>query len=146
MRRAGGERDAHTGRCLCGAVRYEVRGPLRGVVACHCSNCRRWHGHHGAYTSASVDHIRVVQDRSLRWYDSTTDETPNVRRGFCGDCGSSLFWHPQDEDEIAIAAGSLDAPTGLVTIRHVWTSRAGDYYELCDGAPRFERGWGRDDR
>lgn len=131
----------HFGRCLCGAVRYEVRGPLRGVVACHCSNCRRWHGHHGAYTSASIHHVRIVERRSLRWYDSTTDATPNVRRGFCGTCGSSLFWHPHDQDTISIAAGTLDAPTGLATVGHIWTSCGGDYYELCDGLPRFVRGW-----
>jgi hypothetical protein len=42
-----------TGGCLCGAIRYTVRGPLRGVILCHCGQCRRWHGHLGAYTSAA---------------------------------------------------------------------------------------------
>jgi len=130
-----------SGGCLCGAVRYEIRGPLRGVVNCHCSNCRRWHGHHGAYTSAGLDGLQLVQDGGLQWYDSVSDETPNVRRGFCRECGSSLFWHPLGQDAIAIAAGSLDAPTGLETIAHLWTSRRGDYYELGDGLPAFERGW-----
>jgi hypothetical protein len=133
--------DVHGGGCLCAAVRYQVRGPLRGVVACHCSNCRRWHGHHGAYTSAPVDRLRVLDDRVLRWYDSATDATPDVRRGFCRNCGSSLFWHPRGRDVIAIAAGSLDEPTGLATIGHVWTSCRGDYYALCDALPQFERGW-----
>ena len=33
------------GGCECGAVRYEVRGPLREVIDCHCGQCRRTHGH-----------------------------------------------------------------------------------------------------
>jgi hypothetical protein len=128
------------GGCLCGAVRYEVGGTLRDVVNCHCSVCRRWHGHHGAYTSTALDGLSFVEDRGLAWYESTTDDTEGVRRGFCRECGSSLFWHPSGTPAIAIAAGSLDAPTGLRTIKHVWTSRRGDYYELSDPLPRHERG------
>jgi hypothetical protein len=128
------------GGCLCGAVRYEVRGALRDVVNCHCSVCRRWHGHHGAYTSTALDGVRLVEDRGLVWYESAADATPGVRRGFCGECGSSLFWHPNGAPAIAIAAGSLDAPTGLRTIEHVWTSRQGDYYEISDQLPSHERG------
>ena len=44
-----------TGGCACGAVRYEVTQELTQVTFCHCSKCRRWHGHVGAY--AAVDRI-----------------------------------------------------------------------------------------
>jgi hypothetical protein len=40
-----------TGGCLCGAIRYEVRGPLRPVVDCHCTMCRRTSGHFAAFTA-----------------------------------------------------------------------------------------------
>ena len=42
-----------TGRCLCGAVHYQIRGPLRPVVNCHCGQCLRTHGNVAAYTSAA---------------------------------------------------------------------------------------------
>jgi hypothetical protein len=129
-----------SGGCLCGAVRYEVGGTLRDVINCHCSVCRRWHGHHGAYTSTALEGLRLVEDRGLAWYESTSDETAGVRRGFCRECGSSLFWHPSGAPAIAIAAGSLDAPTGLRTVAHLWTSRQSDYYEIGDRLPRHERG------
>jgi hypothetical protein len=130
-----------TGGCLCGAVRYEITGELRGVVNCHCAKCRRFHGHYGAYTSVKLEQLVLTNQQGLRWYRSVTDETPNVQRGFCSRCGSSLFWHPKEQERIAIAAGSLDDDTGLATIGHVWLSQKSDYYELCDDLPRFDRGW-----
>jgi hypothetical protein len=105
-----------TGRCLCGAVRYEIRGRLRNVVNCHCSKCRRFHGHPGAYTSVRRGDLVLTAQAGLKWYRSVTDETPNVHRGFCGECGSSLFWDPRGSGQnIAVTAGSLDSPTGLKT-------------------------------
>ncbi len=82
------------GGCLCGAVRYEAVGDLRGVVNCHCSKCRRFHGHYGAYTSVKMRDLIFNEQRELKWFHSLTDETPNVHHGFCGECGSSLFLAP----------------------------------------------------
>ena len=130
-----------TGGCLCGAVQYRILGDLRGVVNCHCSKCRRFHGNFGAYTSVTLNDLEFVEKRGLKWFRSVTDETPNVHRGFCAECGSSLFWHPRDVDRIAVAAGSLDEPTGLATIGHVWTGQIGDYYDILDDLPRHEKRW-----
>ncbi len=120
---------AVTGRCLCGAVRFEVDGPLRDVVVCHCGECRRWAGHVWASTSAPRDALRVSEQSALRWIDSPESET-HARRGFCCECGSSLFWEAPGRDTISIAAGALDPPTGLRTTREIYTEFAGDYYRL----------------
>jgi hypothetical protein len=128
-----------SGRCLCGAVRYEVRGPLRDVLLCHCVECRRWSGHVFAATAARREHLVLLEDRGLRWVASPGSES-DARRGFCVECGSSLFWDAPARDTVSIAAGSLDEPTGLRTLGHVYVSQAGDYYELLeDGLPRNER-------
>jgi hypothetical protein len=129
-----------TGGCLCGAVRYEVRGPLRNIINCHCSKCRRFHGHVGAYTSVRREHLALTRRDGLKWYRSMTDETPNVHRGFCRECGSSLFWDPRGSgSHIAVAAGSLDAPAALKTLGHVWVSQKAGYYDITDGLPQFEQ-------
>ena len=130
-----------SGGCLCGAVQYKIFGDLRGIINCHCSKCRRFHGNFGAYTSVNEDHLGFVEKRGLKWFKSITDETPNVHRGFCDECGSSLFWHPRDREEVFIAAGSLDDPTNLQTIGHVWISQISDYYEINDNLPKYEKGW-----
>ena len=127
-----------TGRCLCGAVRYEVNGPLRDVLICHCEECRRWHGHFSASTAARRDDLVLIEQAGLKWIDSPRSDA-RARRGFCGECGSSLFWDPPDRETISIAAGTLDGPTDLRVIEHWYVSQAGDYYELPpDGLPRHE--------
>ena len=129
------------GGCLCGEVQYEIYGALRDILNCHCSKCRKFHGNFGAYTSIQVENLKITQQKSLRWYKSPTDETPNVNRGFCSECGSSLFWHPKDQPSIAVAAGSLAAPTNLKTMGHVWCSQIADYYKIEDDLPQFDERW-----
>jgi hypothetical protein len=128
-----------SGRCLCGAVRFEVRGPLRDVLLCHCVECRRWSGHAFAATSAKKTDLVMLKSDALRWVASPESES-DARRGFCAECGSSLFWDAPDRETISIGVGSLDEPTGLTTIGHVYVSQVGDYYELPDdGLPRNQR-------
>ena len=117
-----------TGRCLCGAVRYEVHGPLRDVLICHCVECRRWGGHVAACTAVKNEELVFVEDRGLRWIESPESDA-HARRGFCGECGSSLFWDAPDRETICILAGTLDPPTGLRVAGHEYVHQASDYYE-----------------
>jgi len=127
-----GAAEATTGGCLCGAVRYAVRGRLRDVVNCHCSRCRRTHGHVGAYTEAAWADLDLVEQGGLAWYVADERE-----RGFCGDCGASLFWRRVGGERVSIAAGTLDGPTGLRTAAHIFVDSKGDYYDIADDLPRF---------
>ena len=122
-----------TGGCVCGAVRYSVSGPLRPVVACHCRECRRLTGHHWAATRAYREDLHIDHDAGLRWFDSSE----GVRRGFCGECGANLFFDRVASAGVTIGAGSLDEPTGLELVQHIFTAEAGDYYEIADGHPQF---------
>jgi hypothetical protein len=127
-----------TGRCLCGAVRYEVTGELRDVLICHCQECRRWHGHVAACTAASRADLVLLEQRGLRWIDSPQSDA-HARRGFCAECGSSLFWDAPGRPTVSIAAGTLDGHTGLRVAAHWYVAQAADYYELpADGLPRHE--------
>ena len=125
-----------TGGCLCGAVRFRIDGELRDVVFCHCTRCRRFHGHVGAYTTCARSDLTLIGEGTLRWF--TLDGSS---RGFCSACGSSLFWSREGLGTIGVAAGALDEPTGLRPLRHVFVADAGDYYEIADGLERFPS-WG----
>ena len=124
---------SHGGGCQCGAVRYEVTGKLRGVVNCHCDICRRLHGAFGAYTQCANADLAVTEERGLAWYQSSA----TARRGFCRDCGASLFWQPAGFATTSIAAGSLDQPSGLKTIGHIYIAEKADFYEIADGLEQF---------
>jgi hypothetical protein len=118
-----------TGGCACGAVRYEVSLELTPVTFCHCSKCRRWHGHVGAYAAVDRPGFRLTEQRGLKWYVASS----TVNKGFCGDCGSSLLWDEAGEPKkMSICAGTLDAPTGLVAKAHIYLGSRGDYYEVPD--------------
>ena len=112
------------GNCLCGGVEFEVDPPLRDVIACHCSQCRKTSGHYWAATSVAHDRFRLISDATLDWYESS----PSARRGFCRCCGASLFWQPVGEARISFAPGPLEGPTGLTVAEHIFTEDAGDYY------------------
>ena len=125
---------AARGRCQCGGVRFEVHGPLLAVIYCHCALCRRLNGHFAAATACAPAHLRLLSAQSLRWYASS--ET--ARRGFCGTCGSQLFWEPVHGGHISIWAGSLDTPTGLKASMHIFVAEKGDYYGIADGLPQWQ--------
>ena len=126
-----------TGGCLCGRVRYTVRGPLRGIVLCHCGQCRRVHGHVGAYTSAAHADVTLEGADALRWFATSA----RGRRGFCGTCGSSLFFEPAAEARLAIVAGSLDQPSGLQVIGHEYVLDKADYVRIDDDLPARPGDW-----
>jgi hypothetical protein len=124
-----------SGGCLCGAVRFTAPATREMVVNCHCSMCRRFHGHYGAYVRGAADGLTFSEERGLAWYASSKE----ARRGFCRICGSSLFWHGTEHSYVAIAAGALDQPTGFSTGKHIFVADKADYYEITDSLPQREQ-------
>lgn len=116
-------------------MRFETTGEPTKVTYCHCSKCRRWHGHVGAYAAVERSTFRLVEERGLAWFTLN----PKVRRGFCAECGSSLLWDEDGDTHIAICAGVFDAPSGLTSKAHIFVASKGDYYELPeDGLLRLD--------
>lgn len=117
-----------TGSCLCGGVSYKINGPVRDIVNCFCEQCRKTSGHHVAATRVNKDHLELVNEETLEWFECL----PDVFRGFCNTCGGSLFWDNKTsfDNEIAVMAGTLDAPTNLKTIGNIFTEDASDYCQI----------------
>jgi len=120
------------GSCLCGAVRFTVTGAPFDPAACHCSQCRKWSGHVWAAAVVAQDGIEIAGP--VRWYRSSE----RARRGFCPDCGSSLFWQESGSGNIDFALGAVDGPSGMHLERHIFTESKGAYYDLPDSEPQQE--------
>ena len=95
-----------SGGCLCRAVRYEITGPMRRVVYCHCEQCRKTSGHFVAATSVQTDELHISEDSGLEWYQSSDI----ADRGFCRRCCWRLLAIGWGEGELQCA--QLEAAAG----------------------------------
>lgn len=129
--------DQITGRCLCGELRFQARLPSRWVAHCHCTQCRRAHG------AAFVTWIGLEEagcriddpQGRLRWYRSSAQG----ERGFCAQCGSSLFFRSQRwPGELHATVANLDGPPDRAPQAHVFWDTHVDWGlpDPGDGLPR----------
>lgn len=121
-----------TGHCLCGAVTFGGHWAGDSLRACHCEQCRRWSGH--VWAATGLSDFRA--EGPLRWFASSE----RAERGFCGTCGSALFWRRRGSDLTEVAAGALDRPTGLALQGHIFVADKGVYYDIADGLPQYGQG------
>ena len=126
------------GGCLCGAVRYVARGPLREILVCHCVECRRWTGRAWAVTAAQDDDLELSGD--LVWIASPHSAL-GASRGFCARCGSSLFYRAPGRERTGMGAGTLDDPSGLHVAAHIWVSQSVDWDPPPSGLRTYPGGY-----
>ena len=119
------------GSCLCGDVRFEVERPLRDVIVCHCTFCRRSGTNAAAYTWAPHRAVRLLEPNELRVYVDRNGR----ERSFCGTCGASLFWVVPGGEGVSISAGALDGDPGLRVARHIHADSAAPWESLPHGVP-----------
>lgn len=125
------------GSCLCGGVRYTIRGPFHVFRYCHCSRCRKATG------SAHASNLFVAPDR-FRW---TAGEALVVRYDlpqarsfatcFCRLCGSPLPHATRSGEEIVVPAGSLDVDPGCRPEHSIFRDHGAAWYEDPASLPSF---------
>lgn len=126
------------GSCLCGRIRYEIRGPLGRASHCHCSMCRKAHGAaFGTYARVSRSEFAwLAGEAVVQAYRSS----PKVSRTFCGTCGSTLqFIHDDRPETFALALGTLDDDPGIRPTHHIFVSGKAPWFEITDNLPQHEQ-------
>jgi GNAT superfamily N-acetyltransferase len=125
-----------TGGCLCGAVRYEIQGPVREVSYCHCPSCRR------AAAAPVVAWATFPHDtlRFVRGAPAAFASSPPVSRTFCATCGTPLTYVTRNDPEwIDVTVGSMDAPECMAPDDHIWTESRLPWFVPDDDLPRLPR-------
>ncbi|HEY3798249.1 MAG TPA: GFA family protein [Caulobacteraceae bacterium] len=125
-----------TGSCLCGAVAYEIAGPLAGVQLCHCSQCRRASGTAFA-ANLPVD---VANFRILRGADrlKSFESSPGKERLFCEGCGSPIISRAASAPGwVRVRAGTLDEPAETHAAFRFHTASNVAWLPITDDLPRY---------
>lgn len=108
----------HSGRCLCGAIGYEVNDKLEFVVNCHCEYCRLAHG-------ADYVPVAMITDDKLKITRGSENitrfevEKVSAFRCFCTHCGTRLFNHSPDFKFISLIIATLDRASDFQAIANV---------------------------
>jgi hypothetical protein len=104
------------GGCFCGAVRFRLNGIPTDVGHCHCRMCQRASG--ALFLAwATVDRGDfAVTAGTPRWFRSSA----GAQRGFCGGCGTNLFFANDGADDIDVTIGALDEPDAVTPLRNTW--------------------------
>lgn len=130
-----------TGRCLCGAVTFELGGDLIATAVCHCDHCQRQSG--GAFSVNLIAHeSQLTVNGELKTYEETGENNDNVyvRRKFCPSCGSPIVSElALSPGIIAVKAGVLDDKSGVNPTVEVWCVDRQPWVSLPGMAVSMER-------
>ena len=126
-----------TGRCLCGAVRFEITEPLTFAGYCHCQRCQRRSG------AAASPQARPAPGafRLLSGEEHVRGWTPDdgLTKEFCAACGSSLWSRNEDGSVRSVRLGLFDADPGIRPSDRQWVSSAAPWEPIPDdGLTRHE--------
>jgi hypothetical protein len=130
------EKNLITGRCLCGAVQFEIDGRLGPAIYCHCSQCRRASG--SAFAANASVRARYLHFRSGRDAIREYEATPGKFRAFCSRCGSPVYSRlASDPETFRIRLGTLDGDPGRRPLSHFWVGSKAVWHTITDELPQF---------
>jgi hypothetical protein len=125
------------GGCLCGAVRYTLKGEPRSIALCHCTHCRRQRGSLFSFNLV-LRESEYEQSGETTIFVDRGDSGHPVHRHFCGRCGSPLFAVTAlMPGKIVLKAGTLDSMGGLQPKAEIYTDHAVEWIKPVAGAQRY---------
>ena len=114
------------GTCLCGAITLQTPSQ-KTIDACHCGMCRRWGGGPALGLACGSD-VTIEGAEKLKTYQSSEW----AERGFCGDCGTHLFYRVLSANQYFIPAGLFQDETEIEFTEQIYIDRKPSYYEFAN--------------
>lgn len=121
----------HSGGCQCGAVRYRVEGQLEHAHICHCRMCQKATGNYFMPLARTRTTELSITRGEPAWFHSSA----TVRRGFCAQCGTPLFFDLPEYAVISVALGSLDDPAAVTLEFQCGTESRMDWFDSLPALP-----------
>ncbi|WP_119166235.1 GFA family protein [Algihabitans albus] len=115
------------GQCLCGAVKITAKSASSSAGACHCSMCRRWSGGPLLAVDCGTD-IAIEGEDQVKVFDSSAW----AERGFCGSCGTHLFYRLKENGQFIVPAGLFENEEGLVFDHQVFIDEKPAFYDFSN--------------
>ena len=129
-----------TGGCLCGAIRYEVKGDPVRIANCHCDDCRRATGASFTTNVFVKEGDLVILQGTPKRFQHKSESGNTMTKEFCGDCGSQLFGSGSGNPGVKHAkVGTIDDASAIKPAINVFTSRKLPFTILSDDTENFER-------
>jgi hypothetical protein len=126
----------YQGSCLCGRVKYEIRGELGPIGLCHCSRCRKANG--SAFLAAAQVKPEEFELISGQECLGDFESSAGVHRIFCKNCGSPLFSRrPGPPEVLRLRIGTLDTPLQATVQSHIFFDNRAPWFEFHDDAPKY---------
>ena len=122
-----------SGRCLCGAVRWQTNAAPLWSGFCHCDSCRR-------ASSAPVTAFFGMARDEVKWDGeiAINASSEDVRRGYCGACGSQIYFQSTRwPTETHLYAATLDDPTQFQPTAHFHYAEKLPWLKIDDDLPKY---------
>jgi hypothetical protein len=127
------------GGCLCGLIRYTLRGPALFVSQCCCKDCQKATGTgHTTIVAIQQGQLEMTQG-TPKTYTSQGDSGGDVVRHFCGLCGGRLYTSGTlPGDVVMVQAGSLDDPNRITPETVIYVKDALTWDRFDEALPQFQ--------
>lgn len=127
-----------TGGCLCGLIRYRLKGQPMASRLCWCRDCQHIAGNGTANAVFPSNALEVDGDPAH--YTSAADSGNHVRRRFCANCGSHLFADNTGRPGFTVVRlGTLDDPSSITPEANIWVASAPRWACFGSGMASFDR-------